>query len=280
MNQEAVERERRIQSMGNVRESNDRRRDRQPHRRSKPAPRPQPAAATRVIDQRVAIAIDVSNLYYGAKSLYGTKVAYEKFISKALNNRKLVRSIAYIASRDSNNQGSFIKLLKGIGCDVRSKQVIEHSNGDMKCNWDVEIAIDAVALAPRIDTFVLASGDGDFTYLLKTLRTLGVRTEVIAFRPNTSHMLIEEADEYQDITRDMLIDTSNAWRKRDDRRDDRRPEPPREEPQKEEPEPEPEPTTESEDKPEFSCPKCERQMKSSSGYTLHVKKCCPDLVNI
>jgi hypothetical protein len=182
--------------------------------------------------------------------------------------------------------------MKGIGCDVRCKQVIEHANG-MKCNWDVEIAIDAVALAPRVDTFVLASGDGDFAYLLKTLRTLGVRTEVIAFRPNTSHMLIEEADEYHDITRDMLIETSHAWKKRDDKKESRperepaREEPeeqPEEEPEPEEEEPEPE---EEEGKPvmikardRFICPKCKRRMKSSSGYTLHVKKCCPDLVNI
>ena len=275
MNQEAVERERRIQSLGNVRDPD--RRDRRPERRPERRPdrRPQPTRP-KVVDQRVAIAIDVSNLYYGAKSLYNTKVAYEKFMARALNNRKLVRSIAYIANRDSNNQGSFVKLLKGIGCDVRSKQVIEHSNGGMKCNWDVEIAIDAVALAPRIDTFVLASGDGDFTYLLKTLRTLGVRTEVIAFRPNTSHMLIEEADEYHDITRDMLIETSNAWRRRDERPE--RPEQP--EPEPEVKEPASDKSEPASDKSEFVCPKCERKMKSSSGYTLHVKKCCPDLVKL
>ena len=166
----------------------------------------------RTVDQRVIIAIDVQNLYYGAKDLYGTKVAYQKFLEKVLNGRKMVRSIAYIANRDGNNQGSFIKLMRGIGCDIRQKQVIERSNG-MKCNWDVEIAVDALAMAPRVDTFILASGDGDFTYLLQALRMQGVKTEVVAFRANTSHMLIEEADEYRDISRDMLIDNAKAWKK-------------------------------------------------------------------
>jgi len=268
--------------MGNIRH---------PHRRSdngsnrsrrqnhKQAP---PSRASRIdhrlTAQRVAVAIDVQNLYYGAKSLYGTKVAYEKFLDRALNNRKMVRSIAYIANRDGNNQGSFIKLMRSIGCDIRCKQVIEHSNG-MKCNWDVEIAIDAVALAPKIDTFILASGDGDFTYLLKTLRMMGVRTEVIAFRPNTSHMLIEEADDYQDITREMLIDTSQAWRNREER-DNREESDDADEDEESGDVDEEEPREDEESKPNLVCPKCERAMKSSSGYKLHVKKCCPELVSI
>ena len=121
-----------------------------------------------VVDQRVAIAIDVQNLYYGARDLFGTKIAYEKFMNKILRGRKLSRSIAYIASREGNNQDSFIKLLQGIGCDTKQKDVVERS-GSMKCNWDVEIAVDALAMASKIDVFVLASGDGDFTYLLKAL---------------------------------------------------------------------------------------------------------------
>jgi hypothetical protein len=40
----------------------------------------------------------------------------------------------------------------------------------------------------------------------------GVKTEVIAFRANTSSMLIDEADNYQDISRDMLIDNAQAWK--------------------------------------------------------------------
>jgi hypothetical protein len=27
----------------------------------------------------------------------------------------------------------------------------------------------------------------------------------------------------------------------------------------------------------LTCPKCKREMKSKSGYTLHVKKCCPEV---
>lgn len=168
---------------------------------------------SRVSAQRVVIAIDVQNLYYGAKDIYGTKVAYQKFLERVLKGRRMLRAIAYIANREGNNQGSFIGLMRGIGCDIRQKQVIERPGG-MKCNWDVEIAVDAMAIAHKVDTFVLASGDGDFTYLLRALRMQGVKTEVVAFRANTAHSLIDEADEYLEITKDMLIDNARAWKRK------------------------------------------------------------------
>jgi uncharacterized LabA/DUF88 family protein len=133
-----------------------------------------------------------------------------------LRGRKLSRSIAYIASREGNNQDSFIKLLQGIGCDIKQKDVVERS-GSMKCNWDVEIVIDALAMAPKIDVFVLASGDGDFTYLLKALNAKGVKTEVVAFKANTANSLMDEADEYRDIYHDVLIENRQAWRNREER---------------------------------------------------------------
>jgi len=217
------ERERELQRFGNVAEPPGGappklQRSKPPVRRDgfKPSPIKQQSRGPmttndKISDQRVAIAIDVQNLYYGAKDIYGTKVAYQRFLEKVLNNRKLIRSIAYIANRDGNNQGSFIKLMRTIGCDIRQKQVIERSSG-LKCNWDVEIAVDALSLASKIDTFVLASGDGDFTYLLRALKMQGVRTEVVAFRANTANSLMDEADEYRDISKDMLIETSQAWK--------------------------------------------------------------------
>lgn len=40
-----------------------------------------------------------------------------------------------------------------------------------KCNFDVEISVDAVRLAQHYDTFCLLSGDSDFLHLIRYLRT-------------------------------------------------------------------------------------------------------------
>jgi uncharacterized LabA/DUF88 family protein len=235
--------------------------------------------------QRVAIAIDVQNLYYGAKdfswhkeadaagisadvasrmlrrvrgdgqidpdkfaSEFGikreqaykimgsrfAKVAMERVIERALNGRQLVRAIAYIADKEGNNQSKFIGIMKRFGCDIRQKRVAEYDNGHFKCNWDVEIAVDAMAIAPKIDVFILVSGDGDFSYLLQAMKLSGVRTEVMSFRINTSGALVAEADRYFGMRQDMLLlerkqrSDGNGGMPREKRRDDignRRPEP-------------------------------------------------------
>lgn len=158
----------------------------------------------RPFDQRVGVCIDIQNLYYGAKDLCGGKVNYNKFISKVANHRKLVKAVAYVAGRSATDQASFVNLLKNIGCDVRQKNVIEREGGK-RCDWNVEMSVDACAMADKIDVFVLASGNGDFTYLLRALKMRGIRCEVIAFKENTANSLIDEADEFINIDKTLLM---------------------------------------------------------------------------
>jgi len=48
---------------------------------------------------------------------------------------------------------------------------------------DIELAIDAMELAPNIDHIVIFSGDGDFQSLVKSLQRQGVRVSVVSTRP-------------------------------------------------------------------------------------------------
>jgi uncharacterized LabA/DUF88 family protein len=57
-------------------------------------------------------------------------------------------------------------------------------------------------LAPKLDTIVLVSGDGDFSDLLEHAKSLGCRTEVIAFGKTTSYKLREVADYFLDLDKD------------------------------------------------------------------------------
>lgn len=236
-------------------------------------------------DQRVAVSLDIQNLYYGAKDLYDTKIQYDKFLNTIVGKRKLVRSVAYVATRDGNNQGKFIGLLRELGCDVRQKQVIERADGGRKCNLDVEIAIDAIIMASKIDVFILASGDGDFAYLLQALKMNGIRTEVVSFKENTSHTLIEEADSYRDITRDMLM-SSDAWVRRDEHRAEGEtekapaqtvpsngPSGPTRTSGKGPQGPTRKADTQEDEEAKLECSKCGKPCNSKSGLTLHEKAC-------
>ncbi|MEK6835984.1 MAG: NYN domain-containing protein, partial [Nanoarchaeota archaeon] len=71
-----------------------------------------------------------------------------------------------------------------------------------KGDWDIGIAMDCIELAPKLDTVVLISGDGDFKELIEHLqRALGCRVEVMAFGRSASSKLKETADEFIDLDR-------------------------------------------------------------------------------
>ena len=51
-------------------------------------------------DQRVAVLVDVQNLYYSARNLYHSKVNFRKLLNDALADRVLTRAIAYVIRTD------------------------------------------------------------------------------------------------------------------------------------------------------------------------------------
>jgi uncharacterized LabA/DUF88 family protein len=86
-----------------------------------------------------------------------------------------------------------------MGFEVKSKDLQIFYGGAKKGDWDVGIAMDVMRLAPKLDTIVLVSGDGDFSDLLEHAKCLGCRTEVLAFGKTTSHKLMEVADLFIDL---------------------------------------------------------------------------------
>ena len=149
-------------------------------------------------EQRVAFFVDVQNLYHSAKNVHNAKVNYTELLKTAVAGRKLIRAFAYVIKADIH-EAAFFEVLKNIGYDVRVKELQIFYGGAKKGDWDVGIAMDAVRMSPKLDTVVLASGDGDFRSLLEYLRAMGCRTEVMAFGKNTSQKLAEEADSYVDL---------------------------------------------------------------------------------
>jgi uncharacterized LabA/DUF88 family protein len=62
--------------------------------------------------------------------------------------------------------------------------------------------MDIVRMSEKLDAVVLVSGDGDFTEVLKYVRSRGLRAEVMAFRKTTSSKLLEETDSFTDLGAD------------------------------------------------------------------------------
>jgi len=150
-------------------------------------------------NQRIGVFVDVQNMYYSAKNLYGSKVNFRSILKEAISGRLLIRAIAYVIRADVKDENTFYGALEEMGFEVKSKDLQVFFGGAKKGDWDVGVAMDVMRLAPKLDTVVLISGDGDFSDLLEHAKSLGCRTEVIAFGKTTSRKLIEVADSFIDL---------------------------------------------------------------------------------
>ncbi|RJO59966.1 NYN domain-containing protein [candidate division WS5 bacterium] len=150
-------------------------------------------------NQRVAIFVDVQNLYYSARALYDKKVNFGEILKLGTANRQLIRAIAYTIRAESPEEQSFFDALEKLGYEVKKKDLQTFPGGHKKGDWDVGIAVDILKMAPKLDAIVLCSGDGDYEELLKHAKAEGCRAEVISFGRSTSSKLIEETDDFTDL---------------------------------------------------------------------------------
>lgn len=149
--------------------------------------------------QRVGVFVDVQNLYYSAKYVYKAHVNFSAILKDAVKGRTLVRARAYVIKAEEVQEAFFDALTK-IGFEVRVKELQVFPGGAKKGDWDVGLAMDAIEQAPKIDTVIIVSGDGDYIPLVEHLRrALGCRIEVAGFGKSTSSKLIEAADSFLDL---------------------------------------------------------------------------------
>ena len=149
--------------------------------------------------QRVGVFIDIQNLYHSAKNLYQSRVNFEEVLKFAIGGRSLIRAFAYVVRTKTGEERPFFDALVNLGIETRIRDLQEFYGGQKKADWDVGIVIDAIRIAPSVDTIVLASGDGDFISLVEYLKNQGKRVEVIAFDRSASKGLKEIADEFIDM---------------------------------------------------------------------------------
>ncbi len=152
--------------------------------------------------QRVGVFIDTQNLYHSAKHLYKSRVNFQNVLQEAVGDRILVRAIAYVISTEGGDEKNFFEALTKIGIETKVKGLQIFSDGAKKADWDVGIAIDAVKLAPKLDTVILATGDGDFVPLIEFLENDGCQVEVISFGKSSSQKLKEAAHAFTDMCDD------------------------------------------------------------------------------
>ncbi|MDJ1159668.1 NYN domain-containing protein [Chelatococcus sp. SYSU_G07232] len=159
--------------------------------------------------QRLALFIDGANLYATTKTL-GFDIDYKRLLKEFQGRGRLVRAFYYTALVEDQEYSSIRPLIDWLdynGYRVVTKPTKEFVDSTgrrkVKGNMDIELAIDALELAPYIDEMILFSGDGDFRSLVEAMQRRGVRVSVVSTISTQPPMIADElrrqADEFMEI---------------------------------------------------------------------------------
>jgi uncharacterized LabA/DUF88 family protein len=160
-------------------------------------------------NDRIALFIDGANLYSAAKGL-GFDIDYKKLLAEFRTRGVLVRAYYYTAIVENEDYSPIRPLVDWLdynGYSLVTKTAREYTDSQGRKRWrgdmDIEIAVDMLDLAPRIDHVVLFSGDGDFRRLVEAVQQRGVRVTVVSTvksqPPMASDDLRRQADNFVDL---------------------------------------------------------------------------------
>ena len=151
---------------------------------------------------KVGVFVDVPNVLYGADHLDGT-INMGKLLEYLVGGREVVRATAYSPVSDDPSEPverqRFVAPFVPYGYRIVTKPLKRFADGSIKGNFDVEMAIDMVTMAERLDVVSIVSGDSDFARLVEVIQGRGVRVEVVAFAGSTSVEMRSLADRYIEL---------------------------------------------------------------------------------
>ena len=130
-------------------------------------------------DERLALFIDGANLYAAARAL-GFDIDYKLLRTEFMRRGKLLRAFYYTALLESEEYSPIRPLVdwlnyNGFAMVTKPAKEFTDSTGrrKVKGNMDIELAVDAMEMAPHVDHIVLFSGDGDFRPLVESAAAPG-----------------------------------------------------------------------------------------------------------
>ena len=155
--------------------------------------------------ERIALFIDGANLYAAARAL-GFDIDYKRLLDVFAKNGRLVRAFYYTALIEDQEYSPIRPLVDWLdynGYSMVTKPTKEYTDASgrrkIKGNMDIELAIDMLEMAERLDHIVLFSGDGDFRKLVEAVQRRGVRVTVVSTVRSHPPMVADELRRQADV---------------------------------------------------------------------------------
>ena len=158
---------------------------------------------------RLALFIDGANLYSSAKGL-GFDIDYKKLLEEFRKRGVLVRAYYYTALVEDQDYSPIRPLVDWLdynGITLETKSAREYTDAQGRKRWrgdmDIEIAVDMLEIAEKVDHVVQFRGDGDFRRLVAAVQRKGARVTVVSTVKSTPPMasddLRRQADAFVDL---------------------------------------------------------------------------------
>ena len=156
---------------------------------------------------RIAIFVDVRDVYKNVKKYYNSKLNYEKFLSWAAGNNSVVYAGAYvILSDDTESQNKFYDALRLSGYDVKTKNAFygtdDKGNKFLRNSWVLGISLDISNYCDKVDTVVIVSSNREFVDTCYFFRHKA-RIEIISIKEATDNILIKACTDFTSIPEDV-----------------------------------------------------------------------------
>lgn len=162
-------------------------------------------------NEKTALFIDGANLYKAARAL-GFDMDYKSLLTKARGACKLVRAYYYTAIQEDKDLDysplrPLVDWLDYNGYTMVTKAAREFTDAmgkkRFKGSIDIELAVDMLSLAPKLDHIVLFTGNGDFKRAIEAVQDQAVRVTVVSTiksqPPMVSDDLRRQADRFFDL---------------------------------------------------------------------------------
>lgn len=141
----------------------------------------------------MALFIDFENVALGLRGRKDDRFDITKVIQRLLEKGNILTKRAYA---DWSRFGNYTKGLHEAGIELIE---IPRRGDSGKNSADIRMCVDAMDLCfskEHIDSFVLVSGDSDFSPLVSKLRENGKRVIGLGLKGSTSQLLVSNCDEF------------------------------------------------------------------------------------
>src|SRR5438552_1223522 len=167
--------------------------------------------------RQLAVFIDFENLALGVKSK-DDRIEIRRVLDRLLEKGKVILKVAYA---DWNRFREYTTVLHEHGIELIE---IPRRAQTGKNSADIRLCVDAMDLSwskDHVDTFVIVSGDSDFSPLVSKLKENGKGVIGLGMKGSTSPLLANACDEfiyYEDLEEEPASSTNGGKAPRD--RDD------------------------------------------------------------